>query len=213
MIIKRLIDIIGSFLGLILLFPILIIISFIIRLRMGKPIFFTQIRTGLNGEPFKIYKFRTMVMNHGGISVSVDGEKRITPFGIKLRKYKLDELPEFWNVLIGDMSLVGPRPDMPEYADKLKGEERLILALRPGMTGPASLKYANEEVLLASVSDPIKYNNEVIWPDKVRLNLYYYHNRSLWRDIYYLWRTILYGANLLIANFKMKLMSSSCEYK
>ena len=111
-----------------------------------------------------------------------------------LRKYKLDELPELWNVLKGDMSFVGPRPDMPEYIERLKGEEKKILNLRPGITGPASLKYANEEELLASVEDPVKYNDEVIWPDKVRINLDYYYNRSFWGDIRIILQTI-FGKN------------------
>ena len=111
-------------------------------------------------------------------------------WGATLRKYKLDELPELWNVLIGDMSLVGPRPDVPGYADKLKGEERLILKLRPGVTGPASIKYANEEEILSQQKDPIKYNDEVIYPDKVRINLDYYYNQSVFRDIKLLFQTV-----------------------
>lgn len=130
-------------------------------------------------------------MNYGGNSISVKGEPRITTIGSYLRKYKLDELPELWNVLKGDMSLVGPRPDIPEYAGSLAGEERKILELRPGLTGPASLKYVNEEELLASVTDPKKYNDEVIWPDKVRINLDYCYNRSFFGDISIILRTIL----------------------
>jgi lipopolysaccharide/colanic/teichoic acid biosynthesis glycosyltransferase len=121
----------------------------------------------------------------------VAGESRITPLGAKLRKYKLDELPELWNVLKGDMSFVGPRPDVPGYADALKGEDREVLSLRPGITGPASLKYRNEEVLLATVEDPQKYNDEVIFPDKVRLNRYYLHHYSFWMDIRMVFATVL----------------------
>ena len=131
-----------------------------------------------------------MIINHGGSTVSVKGEKRITTFGEYLRKYKLDELPELWNVLKGDMSLVGPRPDMPEYANKLIGEEKLILKLRPGITGPATLKYSNEEELLTYAQDPQKYNDEIIWPDKVNLNLTYYYNRSFFGDIILILQTI-----------------------
>lgn len=131
-----------------------------------------------------------MNINHGGNTVSIKGENRITPLGSELRKYKLDELPELWNVLKGDMSLVGPRPDLPEYANKLTGEERKILELRPGITGPATLKYANEEELLASVSDPQRYNDEVLWPDKVRINLHYYYNKSLSGDIVIILETL-----------------------
>ena len=126
-----------------------------------------------------MYKFRSMTVSHGGSSVSVAGESRITPLGAKLRKYKLDELPELWNVLIGDMSFVGPRPDVPGYADMLEGNDRLILNLRPGITGPASLKYRNEEEVLAQVDAPQRYNDEVIYPDKVRINLDYYYHHSL----------------------------------
>lgn len=131
-----------------------------------------------------------MVVDHGGSSISVRGESRITPLGTKLRKYKLDELPELWNVLKGDMSFVGPRPDLPEYINKLTGEEKKILELRPGITGPASLKYANEEELLSYVSSPQEYNDNVLWPDKVRLNLQYYMNRSFFGDIVIILQTI-----------------------
>lgn len=187
---KRLFDIIASFTGLILLFPLFLIVGALIKLRMPGPVFFCQLRAGRHAKLFTIYKFRTMIPQHGGSTISVKGENRITGLGAILRKYKIDELPELWNVLIGDMSFVGPRPDMPEYADRLKGEERLILELRPGITGPASLKYANEEELLFSEPDPIKYNNEIIWPDKVKLNLDYYHTRSLIKDINIIFSTI-----------------------
>lgn len=138
-----------------------------------------------------MYKFRSMTVGHGGSSVSVAGESRITPLGAKLRHYKLDELPELWNVLVGDMSFVGPRPDVPGYADQLKGENREVLRLRPGITGPASLKYRNEEDLLAMQSDPQKFNDEVIFPDKVRINLYYLHNYSFVKDIQMIFCTVL----------------------
>jgi lipopolysaccharide/colanic/teichoic acid biosynthesis glycosyltransferase len=157
---------------------------------MQGPVIFAQERTGRKGKPFTIYKFRTMTLNHGGSTISVKGESRITPIGAKLRKYKLDELPELWNVLIGDMSFVGPRPDMPEYLEKLVDEEKKILELRPGITGPATLKYANEEEILTSVDEPKKYNEEVIWPDKVRINLDYYHSRTFFGDIIIILKTV-----------------------
>ena len=138
-----------------------------------------------------MYKFRSMTVNHGGSSVSVAGESRITPLGAKLRRYKLEELPELWNVLIGDMSFVGPRPDVPGYADKLVGEEREVLNLRPGITGPASLKYRNEEELLARQADPQRYNDEVIYPDKVRINLYYLRHYSFVKDLQMMVCTVL----------------------
>ncbi|MCJ7448016.1 MAG: sugar transferase [Bacteroidales bacterium] len=190
MMIKRLFDIIASFLGLLILFPLFLLIALLIRMRMPGPMFFCQKRAGKHGKLFILYKFRTMVVDHGGSSISVRGESRITPLGTKLRKYKLDELPELWNVLKGDMSFVGPRPDLPEYINKLTGEEKKILELRPGITGPASLKYANEEELLSYVSSPQEYNDNVLWPDKVRLNLQYYMNRSFFGDIVIILQTI-----------------------
>jgi lipopolysaccharide/colanic/teichoic acid biosynthesis glycosyltransferase len=188
---KRIFDFLASAVGLILLSPLLLVIAIIMKLKMPGPVLFKQQRTGRNGKPFTIFKFRSMTLGHQGSTISVKGEKRITPFGAFLRKYKLDELPELWNVVRGDMSLVGPRPDMPEYLSQLSGEEKLILELRPGITGPASLKYAREEELLAGVADPAKYNDEVIWPDKVRINLDYYYNRSFLGDIQIILRTIL----------------------
>ncbi|MCQ2256439.1 MAG: sugar transferase [Bacteroidaceae bacterium] len=188
---KYLFDRLTAFVGLWFLWPVLLIIWILIRIKMpGGPAIFSQKRVGRNGELFTMYKFRSMTVGHGGSSVSVAGESRITPFGAKLRKYKLDELPELWNVLIGDMSFVGPRPDVPGYADKLEGEDRLILKLRPGITGPASLKYRNEEEILAKVDDPQKYNDEVIYPDKVKINLDYYYNNSLIGDVKLIIQTI-----------------------
>lgn len=157
---------------------------------MPGPVFFTQYRVGINAKLFRMFKFRTMTINHSGSSVSVAGESRITPFGAILRKYKLDELPELWNVLIGDMSFVGPRPDVPGYADKLTGEDRLILKLRPGITGPASLKYANEEEILAKINNPQEYNDNVIFPDKVKINLEYYRHHTFFYDMKLIFQTI-----------------------
>lgn len=157
---------------------------------MPGPVMFKQVRAGRYGKPFTIYKFRTMISNHGGSTVSVMGESRITPLGAIMRKYKLDELPELWNVLKGDMSFVGPRPDMPSYANKLVGEEKHILELRPGITGVATLKYSNEEELLASVPDPQAYTDHVLWPEKVRLNLEYYQNRSFVGDLSIIIKTV-----------------------
>ncbi len=189
---KWLFDRIMSLVGLIILSPVLLVVAILIRVKMpGGPVLFKQKRVGKEGKLFTMVKFRSMSVAHGGSSVSVAGESRITPLGAKLRKYKLDELPELWNVFIGDMSFVGPRPDVPGYADKLVGEDRVILKLRPGITGPASLKYRDEETLLATVEDPIRYNDEVIFPDKVRINKEYYYNWSFWQDIRYIVRTVL----------------------
>ncbi|MBV3639771.1 sugar transferase [Bacteroides cellulosilyticus] len=181
-----------SFFGIVLLFPILIVISILIRVKMPSgSIIFKQKRIGQHGKLFTMYKFRSMTVNHSGSSISVKGESRITPLGAKLRKYKLDELPELWNVLIGDMSFVGPRPDVPGYADKLEGEDRRILLLKPGITGPASLKYRNEEELLAQQEDPQKYNDEVLFPNKVRINIEYLDHWSFWNDIKIIIYTLL----------------------
>ena len=188
---KWLFDRTVAFIGLCFLWPVLLVVWMLIHVKMpGGPAIFTQKRVGKNGKLFTMYKFRSMTMGHDGSSVSVAGESRITPLGAKLRKYKLDELPELWNVLIGDMSFVGPRPDVPGYADKQQGEDRLILKLRPGITGPASLKYKNEEEILAQVEDPQKYNDEVIYPDKVKINLEYYYHHSLVGDIKLIIQTV-----------------------
>ena len=148
---KFLFDRLISLVGLLLLWPVLVIVAILIRIKMpGGPVFFKQKRVGKDGKLFTMVKFRTMTVDHGGSSVSVAGESRITPLGATLRKYKLDELPELWNVLKGDMSFVGPRPDVPGYADQLQGDDREVLQLRPGITGPASLKYRDEEEQIAA---------------------------------------------------------------
>lgn len=190
MMMKFIFDKIMSFVGLLFLLPIITIITILLKINMPGPAFFRQRRVGKDGVLFTMVKFRTMIVSHSGSSVSVAGESRITPLGAKLRKYKIDELPELWNVLKGDMSFVGPRPDVPGYADKLDGEDRLILKLSPGITGPASLKYANEEEILSKVENPIKYNDEVIFPDKVKINLDYYYNHTFWGDVKIIFKTI-----------------------
>ncbi len=192
MFIKSLFDRGASLFGLIFLFPVLIIISILIRIKMpGGPVIFKQKRVGQYGRLFTMYKFRSMTVAHSGSSISVKGESRITPLGAVLRKYKLDELPELWNVLIGDMSFVGPRPDVPGYADRLEGEHRRILLLKPGITGPASLKYRNEGELLAEQKEPQKYNDEFLFPDKVRINIEYLDSWSFWNDIKIIIYTVL----------------------
>lgn len=197
---KWLFDRFVGLIGLVVLSPVLLVVAVLVAVMTpGGPVIFSQKRVGKDGKLFTIRKFRTMTANHGGSSVSVAGESRITPLGAKLRHYKLDELPELWNVLKGDMSFVGPRPDVPGYADQLKGEDREVLKLRPGITGPATLKYRDEEDLLARVvkegidgyTDPVKYNDEVIFPDKVRLNRFYLNHYSFWSDIKMLFATVL----------------------
>ncbi len=192
MLLKNLFDRTLAFLGLTILSPLLLAIAILIVVKSpGGPVIFKQLRVGRHGKLFTMYKFRTMTPGHGGTSISVKGESRITPFGAFLRRYKLDELPELWNVLTGTMSFVGPRPDVPGYADKLTGEDREILRLKPGITGPASIKYANEEELLAQQNDPVRYNDEVIFPDKVRINLEYARNRTFLSDVGWVWKTVL----------------------
>ena len=189
---KFLFDRVSSLFGLLFLSPVLLFVALLIRIKMpGGPIIFKQKRVGQYGRLFTMYKFRSMTVSHSGSSVSVKGESRITPLGVKLRKYKLYELPELWNVLIGDMSFVGPRPDVPGYADKLEGDDRRMLLLKPGITGPASLKYRNEEELLAEQENPQKYNDEVLFPDKVRINIDYMDHWSFGKDVKIIVYTVL----------------------
>ena len=215
---KRLFDIVASFFGLLLLWPVLLVVAILVKVKMpGGPAFFVQKRVGKGGKLFNCHKFRTMTVKHNGSTVSVAGDSRITPFGAVLRHYKLDELPGLWDVLIGDMSFVGPRPDVPGYADKLTGDDRDVLKLRPGITGPATLKYRLEDEMIADfvrkarsyenenlgfalpenvgeMTDQelaVWYNDTVIYPDKVRLNCYYYRHYSFWNDIEMIFATVL----------------------
>jgi len=188
---KRIFDIIASSFGLFFLSPVFILLSIVIKLASKGTVFFIQERVGKDGVVFKMIKFRSMKMiKKSKSTISVKGDMRVTKVGSFLRKYKLDELPELWNVLVGDMSLVGPRPDVPGYADFLRGEDRNILKLKPGITGPASLKYVNEEEILARQENPKEYNDKIIYPDKVRINLDYYYQSNLWIDIKIIFATI-----------------------
>lgn len=191
MIFKRLFDITAAVFGLVITLPVFLAIYLLIKTQMTGSVFFKQQRVGRHGKIFKMIKFRTMTISHSGSTISVKGERRITPLGAVLRKYKLDELPELWNILIGDMSFVGPRPDVPGYADKLEGEDRLLLSIRPGLTGAASLKFSNEEELLALQDDPVKYNDEVLYPEKVRINNNYVRHMSFGLDLKIIISTIL----------------------
>ena len=187
---KRTFDILISIFAIFLLFPFFLLVSFLIVIDSGFPIFFLQKRIGRGAKEFNIIKFRTMKTNNENITITVSDDSRITRIGKYLRKTKIDELPEILNVLFGQMSFVGPRPDVKGYADKLKGANRKILALRPGITGPASLKYYNEEYILSQKSNPKKYNDEVIFPDKVKINMDYFHNRSFFLDLKIIFATI-----------------------
>lgn len=216
MILKYIFDRLVSFIGLLFLWPVLLVVAILIKIKMpGGPAFFVQKRVGKDGKLFRCHKFRTMTVKHNGSTVSVAGDSRITPLGAKLRHWKLDELPGLWDVLIGNMSFVGPRPDVPGYADKLQGDDRDVLKLRPGITGPATLKYRLEDEYLAnarklvsdlnvnldSMSDQevaVWYNDNVIYPDKVRLNCYYYRHYSFIKDIQMILCTVL-GKNMKYA--------------
>lgn len=206
MVLKWIFDRVAALLGLLVLWPVFIIVWILIRVKMpGGPAIFKQKRVGKDGRLFTCHKFRTMTVKHSGSSVSVAGDSRITPLGAVLRHYKIDELPGLWDVLIGNMSFVGPRPDVPGYADRLVGKDREILKLRPGITGPATLKYRLEDEM---ISDYVKekqhsgdkrtaqeiaeeYNNQVIYPDKVRINRYYIEHYSFIRDIQIIVCTVL----------------------
>ena len=189
--IKRLFDVILSFVAIIILIPVFIIVSVLIKIDSSGPVFFLQERVGLNGKIFKIIKFRSMKINQDvSLTITIGNDKRITKIGKYLRRYKIDEIPELINVFIGNMSFVGPRPDVPGYADLLTGESRNILKLRPGITSRASIKYANEEMILLTQDDPIAYNNNIIFPDKVKLNLNYYYNNNIWIDIKIIFATL-----------------------
>ena len=213
MILKWIFDRVVAFLGLLFLWPVLVIVAILVKIMMpGGPAFFVQERVGKDGKLFKCHKFRSMTVKHSGSTVSVAGDSRITPLGAKLRHYKLDELPGLWDVLRGKMSFVGPRPDVPGYADKLTGDDRDVLKLRPGITGPATLKYRLEDEMISEYvakkqasgdSRPmqeiaVEYNDTVIYPDKVRLNCYYYRHYSFIKDIQIIFCTVL-GKNMKYA--------------
>ena len=206
MILKYLFDRLASLVGLFCLWPVLVVVAILVKVKMpGGPVLFVQKRVGKGGRLFDCHKFRTMTVKHHGSTVSVAGDSRITPLGAKLRHWKLDELPGLWDVLIGNMSFVGPRPDVPGYADQLQGEDRDVLKLRPGITGPATLKYRLEDEMISEYVSKqqaqgdtrpmqeiaIEYNDTVIYPDKVRLNCYYYHHYSFIKDIQMILCTVL----------------------
>ena len=214
MLLKFLFDRVVSFIGLLLLWPLLIVMAILIKIKMpGGPAFFTQKRVGKNGKLFTCHKFRSMTVKHSGSTASVAGDSRITPLGATLRHYKIDELPGLWDVMIGNMSFVGPRPDVPGYADRLEGDNRIVLKLRPGITGPATLKYHLEDEMISEyVAQKQKegdirtaqeiaeeFNDRVIYPDKVRINKYYYEHYSFIKDIQMIFCTVL-GKNMKYNN-------------
>ncbi len=188
---KFLFDRVASLIALLVLLPLFLAVAAGILLTSPGPVFFRQKRVGRHGRLFTLIKFRTMRVNKDKNTITAANDSRITHFGTFLRKWKIDELPELINVLTGQMSFVGPRPDVPGYADRLEGSDRRILELRPGITGPASLKYLNEEDILAHVPDPAGYNDRVIFPDKVRINLLYLERQSFTGDIRIMIQTLL----------------------
>lgn len=216
MFLKFIFDRVVALIGLLFLWPIILVTAILVKIKMpGGPALFIQKRVGKDGKLFDCHKFRSMMVKHNGSTVSVAGDSRITPFGAKLRHYKIDELPGLWDVLIGKMSFAGPRPDVPGYADKLTGADRDVLKLRPGITGPATLKYRVEDEMIAEFISKVKneklkmvsglqipegladqelaiwYNDKVIYPDKVRLNCYYYRHYSFIKDIQMIFATVL----------------------
>lgn len=191
---KRSFDLVTSVLGLVCVSWLIAIAWLLATIDTGANGFFTQRRVGRHGRPFNVVKIRTMRPHGESVStVTTAADPRVTRLGRFWRRTKIDELPQLINVLVGQMSFVGPRPDVPGFADRLEGEDRSILELRPGITGPATLAYRNEEALLASVSDPERYNREVVYPDKVWINREYMQNWSFWRDIRYILQTLRPG--------------------
>jgi lipopolysaccharide/colanic/teichoic acid biosynthesis glycosyltransferase len=188
---KRMFDFAAALAGLVLLSPILMIVAVAVRTTSRGPAVFIQTRVGRHGRPFRCLKFRTMVIGaqaQGTITAAAD--PRVTAVGRVLRRYKLDELPQLWNVLTGRMSFVGPRPDVPGYADQLQGDDRQVLELLPGITGPATLLFREEERLLAQARNPTAFNDNVVYPEKLRINREYLETGSFWRDIGYIFATV-----------------------
>lgn len=224
MVLKYIFDRLASLIGMLCLCWLYLIVAILIKVKMPGPVLFVQQRVGRNGKIFRCHKFRSMRVSKTSTtaskesaqsSIASEEQNRITPLGEKLRRYKIDELPELWDVFIGKMSFVGPRPDVPGYADQLTGTDRDVLQLRPGITGPASLKYRNEEELLTNIAKRLKteemltingidihsvqeYNDLIIYPDKVRLNCYYLHHYSFLQDIRMIFATVL-GQNMMYA--------------
>jgi lipopolysaccharide/colanic/teichoic acid biosynthesis glycosyltransferase len=193
---KRIFDTTFSFLTLVALSPFFIFIALLIKVFMPGPAFFTQTRIGYGGKPFKIYKFRSMRVNTADISITLKNDSRITPLGKFLRKTKIDELPQLWNILKGDMSFVGFRPDVPGYHDRLMDNEKILLTIKPGLTGADSLAYPNEEDILEKQKDPQAFYDQKLFPDKVRINLAYLQKQTFLLDV----KIILYT----LLNLKLK---------
>ncbi len=189
---KNLFDLVFGLLGLIILSPVLLLIAAVIKLTSPGPVFFLQERVGKDGKPFKIFKFRTMIPDaeKHGLKITVGKDHRVTGVGEFLRKYKLDELPQIINIVRGEMSFVGPRPEVPRYVAHYSEAERRVLSVRPGVTDLASIKYRKEHELLGESSDPEKTYIEEIMPEKLRINLEYVENAAFHNDVKLLWQTV-----------------------
>ena len=187
---KRIFDLVFSSFGLVAFCWIILLAFLVSSINTRANGFFCQKRIGRYGRVFTVIKIRTMTSNVNGSNVTTFDDPRITFTGRFMRKFKIDELPQLINIVKGDMSFVGPRPDVPGFADKLTGSDRRILSLRPGITGPATLKYQNEELILNSQSNPEQYNRDVLWPDKVAINLHYLDHWRLISDIVIIIKTL-----------------------
>lgn len=190
---KRIFDILLSAMGLLCLSPLLVVISIWVKLDSEGPVFYRQVRVGRGGKDFRIYKFRSMYTDadkRGLITIGAH-DARVTRAGYYIRKYKLDELPQLINVLLGDMSFVGPRPEVRKYVDLYTPEQRHVLDVRPGITDAASIRYRNENELLAAQADPNEYYINVIMQDKLRINLEYVHQHSLVGDLRLIMETLI----------------------
>lgn len=190
---SRCVDVAGSLAALLLLSPVLLTVAVLIVFEDGRPILFRQKRVGRHGELFDVLKFRTMRAQDEGPAITMAGDQRITRLGAKLRKYKLDELPQFLCVLRGDMSLIGPRPEVPEYVAPEDDVWQRALALKPGITNLATLAFRDEEDLLADAQDADSFYRAAVLPEKLRLNIQYQRTRSLFRDFKLLWMTARYS--------------------
>lgn len=190
---KRAFDIFFAVLGLVFLAPLFLLAAIAVKLSSCGPIFFRQQRIGKDGRAFYILKFRSMIPNAEkvGPSVTRDDDPRITPLGRVLRKSKLDELPQLWNVLVGDMSFVGPRPEVPRYVACYTAEQRKVLELKPGITDVATLEFRDEEELLSTVLEMERYYLQHCVPRKIKLNLSYAEKANIWRDVQVIFRTIV----------------------
>jgi lipopolysaccharide/colanic/teichoic acid biosynthesis glycosyltransferase len=189
---KRLLDIIASLLGLVILSPFLFIISILVLVSSPGGIFYGQIRVGKNGKDFRLWKFRSMRPDSDkkGLLTVGGRDPRVTRVGYFLRRYKLDELPQLWNVFVGNMSLVGPRPEVRKYVDLYTPEQKKVLEVKPGITDYASIEYSNENELLAKSSDPEKTYIEEVMPAKLRLNMKYISEKSFWTDVKIIFKTV-----------------------